>query len=39
MKSPFVGHRFLKQAKKLTGIDLFGAKPSRANFLTADAFS
>jgi len=39
VKSLFVGHRFLKQAK-LAGVpDHFEAIPSRANFLTAVAFS
>jgi len=38
MKSRFVGHRFLKQVNNRV-IDLFEATPSRANFLTDDAFS
>jgi len=39
MKSLFVGHRFLKQAKIEGVIDLFEAMLSLANFLTAVAFS
>jgi len=37
MKSRLVG--FLKQAKNRLSDDLFEATPSRANFLTAVAFS
>jgi len=39
-KTRFVGYRFKKNKVRMTSpIDLFYARPSRGNFLTAFAFS